>query len=51
MLIDNPLKFHQDILHGSQVTERKRFVTDRQTDDSSKRNMSPTPEGGDIITK
>ena len=32
MLIDNPLKFHQDILNGSQVTERKRFVTDRQTD-------------------
>ena len=30
MLIDNPLKFHQDILNGSQVTERKRFVTDRQ---------------------
>ena len=44
------IKFHQDILNGFQVTERTRFC-DRQTDDSGKKNMSPAPEGGDIITK
>ena len=28
MLFNNPVKFHQNVLNESQVTERKRFVTD-----------------------
>ena len=32
MLIDNCMKFREDSLRGFQVTERTRFVTDRQTD-------------------
>ena len=32
MLIDICMKFRQDSLRGFQVTERTRFVTDRQTD-------------------
>ena len=32
MLIDICMKFREDILSGFQVTERTRFVTDRQTD-------------------
>ena len=49
MLVNIPVKFHRDILNGFRVTERTRFVTDRQTDDQGKNNMSPTPSGGDII--
>ena len=48
MLVNNRVKFHQDILNGFQVKERARFVPDRQTDDSGKKNMSPTLKGGDI---
>ena len=55
MVINNPVKFRQDILNGPQVTERIRYVTDRQTyrqtDYLGKKNMSPTPEGGDMIIK
>ena len=32
MLIDICIKFREDSLRGFQVTERTRFVTDRQTD-------------------
>ena len=32
MLIDICMKFREDNLRGFQVTERTRFVTDRQTD-------------------
>ena len=32
MLIDICMKFSEDSLRGFQVTERTRFVTDRQTD-------------------
>ena len=32
MLIDICMKFREDSLRGFQVTERTRFVTDRQTD-------------------
>ena len=32
MVISNPVKFHQDILNHSQVTERTLDVADRQTD-------------------
>ena len=32
MLIDICMKFRDDSLSGFQVTERTRFVTDRQTD-------------------
>ena len=47
MLIDICMKFRQDSLRGFQVTERTRFVTDRQTDGRlGKTNMSPNPEGG-----
>ena len=52
MLIDICKKFHEDSLMGFQVTERTRFVTDRQTDGRTdgrmpgKNNMSPNPEGG-----
>ena len=47
MLIDICMKFREDSLRGFQVTERTRFVTDRQTDGrSGKNNMSPNPEGG-----
>ena len=56
MLIDICMKFREDSLRGFQVTERTRFVTDRQTDRQTdrrpgKNNMSPNPSGGDIITK
>ena len=51
MLIDICMKFREDSLRGFQVTERTRFVTDRQTDVrtdgcTGKNNMSPNPEGG-----
>ena len=54
MLIDICMKFREDSLRGFQVTERTRFVTDRQTDRRTdgrpgKNNMSPNPSGGDII--
>ena len=46
MLIDICMKFREDSLRGFQVTERTRFVTDRQTDGRpGKNNMSPNPEG------
>ena len=59
MLIDICMKFREDSLRGFQVTERTRFVTDRQTDRQTdrrtdgcpgKNNMSPNPSGGDIIS-
>ena len=51
MLIDTCMKFREDSFRGFQVTERTRFVTDRQTDirTPGKNNMSPNPLGGDII--
>ena len=57
MLIDICMKFCEDSFRGFQVTERTRFVTDRQTDGQTdgrpgKNNMSPNspnPSGGDII--
>ena len=60
MLIDICMKFREDSFRGFQVTERTRFVTDRQTDRQTdirtdgrpgKNNMSPNPSGGDIIKK
>ena len=52
MLIDICMKFREDSLRGFQVTERTRFVTDRQTDRRpGKNNMSPNPSGGDIMTQ
>ena len=58
MLIDICMKFRDDSFRGFQVTERTRFVTDRQTDRQTSRqtdargknNMSPNPSGGDINT-
>ena len=59
MLIDICMKFREDSLRGFQVTERTRFVTDRQTDRQTdgqtdgrlgKNNMSPNPSRGDIIS-
>ena len=35
MLIDICMKFREDSFRGFQVTERTRFVTDRQTDGRS----------------
>ena len=54
MLIDICMKFREDSFRGFQVTERTRFVTDRQMDRQTdgrlgKNNMSPNPTGGDII--
>ena len=54
MLIDICMKFREDSFRGFQVTERTRFVTDRQMDRQTdgrpgKNNMSPNPSGGDII--
>ena len=51
MLIDICMKFREDSLRGFQVTERTRFVTDRQIDGQTdgcpgKNNMSPNPEVG-----
>ena len=37
ILIDICMKFRQDSLRGLQVTERTRFVTDRQTDGQTDR--------------
>ena len=56
MLFDICMKFREDSFRGFQVTERTRFVTDRQTDIRTdrrpgKNNMSPNPSGGDIIKK
>ena len=57
MLIDICMKFREDSFRDFQVTERTRFVTDRQTDGQTdrqtdgrpgKNNMSPNPSGGDI---
>ena len=43
MLINICMQFHEDILNGFQVTERKRccdgLVMDRQTDDPCKNNV------------
>ena len=59
MLIDICMKFREDSFRGFQVTERTRFVTDRQMDRQTdgqtdgrpgKNNMSPNPSGGDITT-
>ena len=52
--IDICMKVREDSLMGFQVTERTRFVTnkqtgrrtDGQTDARGKNNMSPNPEGG-----
>ena len=62
MLINICMKFREDSFRGFQVTERTRFVTDRQTDRQTdgqtdrrtdgrpgKNNMSPNPSGGDIM--
>ena len=54
ILIDTCMKFREDSLRGFQVTERTRFVTDGQTDRQTdgrpgKNNMSPNPQGGEII--
>ena len=53
MLIDICMEFRQDSLRGFQVTERTRFVTDRQTDGQTdawgKTICLPTLKGGDII--
>ena len=47
MLIDICIKFREYSLSGFQVTERTRFVTDRQTNGRpGKNNMSPDPKGG-----
>ena len=54
MLIDNPVKFHQNTLNGSQVTERTRLATDKQRQTGRQttraKTMSPSPVGGDIIS-
>ena len=39
MLIDICMKFREDSFRGFQVTERTRFVTDRQTDRRTDRRM------------
>ena len=50
MLVDTCIKFREYTLSGFQAIERTRFVTDRQTDGRpGKNNMSPDPEGGDIM--
>ena len=46
MLIDICMKFREDSFRGFQVTERTRFVTDRQTDARGK-TMSLNPSGGE----
>ena len=49
MLVNNPVKFHKDILkrltsyRADKICDR---LTDGQSDDPGKRIMSPTPEGG-----
>ena len=49
MLIDISMKFREDSLRGFQVTERTRFVTDRQTP-VEKQYVSQPFGGGDITT-
>ena len=62
MVIDICIKFREYSLSGVQVIEWTQFVTDRQTERptdrrtdgrtdgrSGKNNISPDPEGGDII--
>ena len=56
MLIDICMKFREDSFRGFQVTERTRFMTDRQMDrqtdgqtDARGKTMSPNPSGGDIM--
>ena len=59
MLIDICMKFREDSLRGFQVTERTRFVTDRQTDRQTDRRTDargkticlPTLKGGGDITR
>ena len=34
-----------------ELQSRHDFVTDRQTDNQGKNNMSPNPTGGDIMTQ
>ena len=45
MLIDICMKFREDSFRGFQVTERTRFVTDRQTDARGKTICLPTLRG------
>ena len=59
MLIDICMKFREDSFRGFQVTERTRFVTDRQTDGQAdgrtdrrapgEKQYFSNPSGGDII--
>ena len=49
MLIDIFMKFREDNIRGFQVTERTRFVTDRQTEARSKTMCLPTLKRGDIM--
>ena len=54
MLVDICMKFREDSLRRFQVTERRRFVTDRQTDGQTdargKTICLPTLKGGDIMS-
>ena len=45
MLIDICMKFREDSLRGFQVTERTRFVTDRQTDGQTDRQTDRQTPG------
>ena len=45
MLIDICMKFRQESLRGFQVTERPRFVTDRQTDRRTDRQTDRRTDG------
>ena len=57
MLIDICMNFREDSLRGFQVTERTRFVTDRETDrqtdgrtDRRRKTIClPTLKGGDLM--
>ena len=44
MLIDICIKFREDSFRGFQVTERTRFVTDRQTDRQTDGQTDRCPE-------
>ena len=57
MLVTDHVKFHQVTLNGLQVTERKRFVTDRQTYGRTDGQTTRTKtvclrpiQGGDIMS-
>ena len=50
-VVNSSVKFPEDILYGFQVTERARFLTDRQTDGQTtmaKTICLPTLKWGDI---